>query len=309
VDTFAMSFDSIPAVEKVSGAKFMVQKGVAATSLYLMGAYYVGAGTPNQSPSYEPDKRPWIAGDPNPGSAGWERAKKVRLAMSLAIDRQLIIDKVLGGHASQTAMMWWAPFGKSTSTRGFKWDSNWKWEYNPQRAKQLLTEASYPNGFELTVTPAIRGAPGEVEACEAILPMWETVGIRATFRKVPYSTVNAEYRERKVPGITCHASHPFVNPLMGYTQAWRTRQVGSTGVEHPYIDERIDKANGIFDEDKRNEVLYEIGRFVFDNTLDVALYYVDFVYPLGPRIDDWSKHLRYADARLMSAIEYIPHRK
>jgi len=308
VDTFAMSFDSIPAVEKVKGAKFMVQKGVAATSFYLMGHYYYGAGTSDQSPAYNPDL-PWISSDPVVGSPGWERAKKVRLAMSLAIDRQLMIDTILGGYGSQTAMMWWAPFGKSTTTGTFKWKPEWKWEYDPGRAKQLLTEAGYPNGFDVTVTPAIRGAPGEVEACEAIMPMWEAVGIKAKFRRLPYSSLSQEYRERAVDGVTCHASHPFVDPLLGFTQVHRTKERGGTGIEYPAFDDNIDKANGIFDRDERIKVTYELGDFIWDNVLDVALYYVDFVYPLGPRIDDWSENLRYADARLMSALEYVPHRK
>ena len=43
--------------------------------------------------------------------------------------------------------------------------------------------------------------------------------------------------------------------------------------------------------------------------MDIALYYVDYVYPLGPRIDEWTEHLKYADARIMSGLEYVPHRK
>jgi hypothetical protein len=33
----------------------------------------------------------------------------------------------------------------------------------------MLADAGYPDGFSITLTPAIRGAPAEVEACEAVV--------------------------------------------------------------------------------------------------------------------------------------------
>ena len=304
VDTMAMGFDSIPAVEKVEGTKFMVQRGVGANSIYLLGQFYRGWGTPDQLPYYNPEL-PWVASDPDLDSEGWEQAKKVRQAMSLAIDRQLIIDTVLGGYASQVPAMWWAPFGGSKTRETFQWESHWKWEYNPERARELLDEAGYPNGFEVTITPAIRGAPGEVEACEALLPMFEEVGIKAEFQRLPYSALSKQYRAHEVNGITCHTSHPFVNPLMGYAQVVK----GVNGYDIPWLWEKIDEANATFDEGTRVDLTYDIAEWIWEDVMDIALYYVDFVYPLGPRIDEWTDHLKYADARLMSGLEYVPHRK
>ena len=305
IDTMAMTFDSIPALEKVAGTKFMVQRGVGASSLYMLGQWYFNWGTPEQSPEYNPDL-PWVASDPDESSEGWERAKKVRQAMSLAIDRQLIIDTVLGGFASQVPSMWWSPFGKSTTRNTFQWESDWKFQYNPERAKELLAEAGYPNGFKMTITPAIRGAPGEVEACEALLPMFEEVGIKAEFQRLPYSALSKQYRTRTVDGITCHTSHPFVNPLMGYAQVAKGV---TSGYDLQWWHDKIDLANNTFDEGERVKLTYELADWVSDNYMDLALYYVDFVYPLGPKIDDWSEHMRYADARIMSSLEWVPHRK
>ena len=202
--------------------------------------------------------------------------------------------------------MWWAPFGKSTTRNTFKWKPEWKWEYDPERAKELLKEAGYPDGFEVTMTPAIRGAPGEVEACEAIQPMFEAVGIKVKLRRLPYSALSKEYNARKVDGISCHTSHPFVNPLMGYAQVAKGR---TSGYDIQWWHDSIDQANATVDEDARVNLTYELADWVWENYMDVALYYVDFVYPLGPRIDEWQKHLKYADARIMSSLEWVPHRK
>ena len=134
--------------------------------------------------------------------------------------------------------------------------------------------------------------------------MFEEVGIKAKFQRLPYSALAAQYRAYEVDGITCHASHPFVNPLMGYAQVVK----GVVGYDIPWLWEKIDEANATFDEATRVDMTYEIAEWIWDDAMDIALYYVDYVYPLGPRIDEWTEHLKYADARLMSGLEYIPHR-
>ena len=75
-----------------------------------------------------------------------------------------------------------------------------RWEYNPERAKQLLAEAGYPDGFSITLTPSLRGAPVEVEACEAIASMWTDIGVDVNFQKVPYGTLRPTIVGTNVPG-------------------------------------------------------------------------------------------------------------
>ena len=65
----------------------------------------------------------------------------------------------------------------------------WVWEYDLERAKQLLAEAGYPDGFEVDLYPAVRGAPSEVEACEAIAVMWEELGLDVNIIQIPFNTL------------------------------------------------------------------------------------------------------------------------
>ena len=53
----------------------------------------------------------------------------------------------------------------------------------------------------------------------------------------------------------------------------------------------------------------ELARRMFDNVVDMGLYSVNIVWPLGPKIDDWSQDMEYGDKRYLSAYEHIPHRK
>jgi peptide/nickel transport system substrate-binding protein len=97
--------------------------------------------------------------------------KRVRQAMAYAIDCQAIIKNLLGGIPNHWP--WIAPgeIGYDPSIKPYP--------YDPQKAKQLLAEAGYPNGFDFNFYWPISGRiPMTREICEAIASYLEAVGIR-----------------------------------------------------------------------------------------------------------------------------------
>ena len=96
LDSMVMNLDSLPVVEQVEGVKLMRVEGGSAQHLGWLGNWYTDLGTPDQKPGYDPDL-PWVSSNPDVNSPEWERARKVRLAMSIAIDRQAIVDTILRG--------------------------------------------------------------------------------------------------------------------------------------------------------------------------------------------------------------------
>ena len=67
--------------------------------------------------------------------------KLVRQAMAYAIDRQTVIDLVMFGYGTPIGSHW------SPSTPYYE-DLTARFAYNPEKAKALLAEAGYPNGFK-----------------------------------------------------------------------------------------------------------------------------------------------------------------
>jgi peptide/nickel transport system substrate-binding protein len=112
---------------------------------------------------------------------------RVRQALSLAIDRQQIIDHVMVGQAR-----WPLPFTVfrySIDTDIPRWEGWAKTalRYDPAQAKKLLAEAGHPNGFRLTFwNTALPGTPFMVQIGEAIAGFWEKIGVKVDMRTVEW---------------------------------------------------------------------------------------------------------------------------
>jgi ABC-type transport system substrate-binding protein len=293
-----MTFDSIPLVESVPGAELMQVPGAAAMGLRIHGQYYLGIGTPDQRPGYDPDL-PWVSADPNPESEEWLRAVKVRRALLAAIDIETIIDELLWGHATPGVLVSWSGHEE-------QYDPDMKWEYDPNLARDLLAEAGYPGGgFSMPLSPAIRNAPAEVEVCEAVGEMWRDIGIDVRLERVPFTTLRPRLVNRNLTGATCHASSLTIAPAVGLANL--TSGAGAnSGVEHPWLDEMTDRAIRAVDPQERQQLEREIARFVYDNAItNFALYIFDGVWPVGPRIEAWDEGVQHRDLRSMNGFEYI----
>jgi peptide/nickel transport system substrate-binding protein len=99
---------------------------------------------------------------------------RVRRAVYLAINVPLIIDKVLHGQAVPTGAF------ISPLIDGAPAELERRLPYDPARARLLLGEAGYPNGFAVTLD--CLNVPWREAACQAVATMLTQVGIRTTLR-------------------------------------------------------------------------------------------------------------------------------
>ena len=302
LDTFVMQLDSKPAVESVSGVKFMRVAGGGIEHIAWMGNFYVGQGTPDQREGYDATL-PWVSSNPDVNSEEWQTAVKVRRAMAMAIDKQAIVDTILKGEG-QPGIIW----GWEGNEHRLPENIQKGYGYDPEAAKQLLAEAGYPDGFEITVTPSIRGVPGEVDACFAVATMWEEIGIRTRQENVLYPTFRLLIKDKKFNQANCHGTGGRSDPMTLHPSAHSGRLFGA-GFTHPTLDELIMTAISKADPDERWVAAGNIAQFIFDNALETGLYSSNILWPLGPEIDSWKEHLNYADRRILSSTEYTPHRR
>ena len=160
------------------------------------GNFYLGVATDEEQPGYDSDL-PWVSSNSDLDSTEWIRAQKVREAMSLAIDREGIINTLLLGFA-KPAMLESYTGNEDVLPPGLEW------KFDRDRDTELLVEADYADGFTATLTTALRGAPAEVAVCEAVAGMLDAIGINVQFQNFSYSTLRPTIVGRTYNGMTCH---------------------------------------------------------------------------------------------------------
>ena len=133
---------------------------------------------------------------------------KVRQAMSMAIDREAVVKGIFFGYGTATPQ----PFLKGEL--GYSAALDKAMAYNPKRAKELLTEAGYPNGFEFAV-PTI---PSVKTFAEALAGFWKAVGITANIEQVPAGTMAEAGRSGKYPVYITPT--PIADPGTMYRSFW-----------------------------------------------------------------------------------------
>lgn len=113
---------------------------------------------------------------------------KVRKAIAHAVNRKALVDNLIRGNSRVIDTPCFP------TQFGCIQDAAVRYEYDQEKAKQLLAEAGYPDGFEVdlyTYRPA--------DWAEAIMADLAKVGIRAKLTRMPYFAVRDTQREGKTP--------------------------------------------------------------------------------------------------------------
>ena len=167
--------------------------------IHFTGNYWLKGPLPHRTDpdaafpraGYTPDdEHPWIGNIDDPEHM--EKARKVRVAMSMAVDQETILAEVFDGFG--------IPYG---TLQGFKpgdpeWNDDWvPPAYDPEGAKALLAEAGYPNGFHFDAFFPAGVTTISDEAAFAAAQMWREVGLELTIDNGTY----ASGRDRRFDGV------------------------------------------------------------------------------------------------------------
>lgn len=118
----------------------------------------------NQSRDHLVHPEPGVAGNPF-------RDRRVREAIALAIDEDLIAARIMRGAARPTSLLW------GQGVTGYDPSVDHPKKPDPQEARALLAEAGYPHGFDIVLDcPNDRYVMDEA-ICTALVPMLARIGI------------------------------------------------------------------------------------------------------------------------------------
>jgi peptide/nickel transport system substrate-binding protein len=198
--------------------------------------------------------------------------RRVRLAANLAIDRAAINQAETLGLSKVTASIIPQSFD-------FYWPAP-LYAHDPARARQLLTEAGYPNGFD---TGGLATDLSFTSTAEAIVNDLRASGIRATVRPLERAALFKEYGEKRLRPVALVGSAAFGNAatrLEAFVASGGTYTYGT----YPDIEGLIREQASEPDAKRRETILQRIQQLMHDKAMFGPLMEPAILYGVGPRV-------------------------
>jgi peptide/nickel transport system substrate-binding protein len=198
--------------------------------------------------------------------------RRVRLAANLAIDRAAINQAETLGLSKVTASIIPQSFD-------FYWPAP-LYAHDPARARQLLAEAGYPNGFD---TGGIATDLSFTSTAEAIVNDLRTAGIRGTVRPLERAALFKEYGEKRLRPVALVGSAAFGNAatrLEAFVASGGTYTYGT----YPDIEGLIREQASEPDAKRREAILQRIQQLMHDKAMFGPLMEPAILYGVGPRV-------------------------
>jgi peptide/nickel transport system substrate-binding protein len=199
--------------------------------------------------------------------------RRVRLAASHAIDRAAI---------NQAETLGYSRLNGSIVPRIFQFAVPVEPPaYDPARAKKLLAEAGYPNGFD---AGDFYPFPPYNSMAEAIQGYLQAVGIRSRLRAMERAAYFAAWREKKLHGIIL-----VITSVMGNAatrlEPYATKQGVYAYGSLPEIDDLFYRQAKEVDVKKREALVQQMQKIMTEHVLNIPIYDLAFIWAVGPRVE------------------------
>ena len=202
--------------------------------------------------------------------------KRVRQAISLALNRQALSDAETGGYAPPSGN--WIPPN---------WPGAIEWpafEFNLEKAKKLMAEAGYAKGFDVEwITPL----PHYFSLAERIISQLRAIGIRMKLQTLERGT----YFKMLQGGREAFPGVQMVLIVSASPGDWATRYRAYFACKGfasrtcvPALDAKFKQYEESTDPAERKRLSEEIQREILENYYTVPVYRLVFINGIGPRI-------------------------
>ncbi len=198
---------------------------------------------------------------------------RVREALSVAIDREAIKRTIMRGLSVPAGIM------VAPGVNGNTPDIDVPVKADPEKARKLLAEAGYPDGFEVPLNCPNNRYVNDEKICQAVAAMWAKVGIKARLVALPMAQHSLIFQKFEAPlymlgwGIATYDAQYFLQAIA------RTKASGADGnfnfskVSDAKIDQLVDAMKAETDVPKRNALIREALLRVRDETLFIPLHH------------------------------------
>ena len=211
--------------------------------------------------------------------------RRVRQALSVAINRQALAERVMQGMATPTGQ-WMSP-GMS----GYAPDVPVP-AFSPERAKALLAEAGYPAGFRITIRAPNDRYPNDAATVQAIAQMWTRIGVQTRVEVMPWSAYvpRATAQEYSMclwgwSSSTGEGSNVLNNVLTTYDKARGTGSGNDDRYSNPAMDDPAARALSTIGTAAREAIIREGVAMAAEDLPIIPLFMLDNAWGVRSGLD------------------------
>lgn len=217
---------------------------------------------------------------------------RVRRALSLAIDREALVERVLQGAGVASGQF--IPEGAYSYLPDLPVPT-----VDPETAKRLLGEAGYPDGFRMILAGSNDRYINDARVVQAVGQMWTRIGVRITVEAQPYATFIGRATRREMPAAllswgnsTGEASVLLKSVLSTVTPAEGRGVANRIHYSNPTLDRKLAAAEVEMDDTRREGLLQEAQRVAIEDLAVVPLYIQKALWAMRagltyePRVDE-----------------------
>ena len=212
----------------------------------------------------------------NPAFKPWDN-KKLRQAVSYAIDRELIVKSVFQGRASILQ----GPIGPGQYA--YSPDVTPKYNYDLAKAKQLVKEAGYPNGVDVDFYATGDRYINDRQVGQVVADMLTKAGIRTKLHSPQWSIHWPAVRKGKVP-FYYQGRSSVTDPSAFVNQYFHSGVTPRIMYKNPKVDELLIAESQEFDPPTRKKILNQAFNLIQEDAPALFLWRVNMVYGLSNKV-------------------------
>jgi peptide/nickel transport system substrate-binding protein len=213
-----------------------------------------------------------------PGNAPL-RDRRVRQALNYAVDKDAIVKAIMADTASPIGQpMTESTFGFAPSVRPYQSDT--------AKAKALLAEAGYPDGFTVEMSFPTGIVVSGKEVAEAVAGQFAKVGVKVSIQQMEWAAFNQKGIEGSIsPLFLSYIRSSNFDADQILTTSIRTNGAFNFGrYSNTDVDARIDKAGTLLEPDQRSAIYAEVAQLTHDDPPWVYLHSPKVIYGVSDKL-------------------------
>lgn len=202
---------------------------------------------------------------------------RVRRAINLAINKPLIVEKILKGYAT--------PAGQLSPDRFLGHINNLEPEYNVSKALDLMKQAGYEKGFRISMMAPNNRYMNDEKVAQAITAMLARINITVDLKTLPKAQYFKEFDNRSADMMMLGWQSDTMdsNNLFEFIIACTDAKTGLGAYNaseycQPSIDDDIRQANREMNPERRLRLLQQIERTLYNDAAIVPLYWQSLIW-------------------------------